>query len=240
MKSILITGASRGVGRALAVKCAKSGAFNKIIINCRQNEAELNKTAALIAEVCDVQCIRSIGDIGDPDYVRSLRELCGPVNVLINNAAISLTGLLIDMTDSEWNDIISTNITSLFNTCHTFAPDMIRQGEGHIINVSSVWGLRGASCEVAYSTTKGAVNAFTMALAKELAPSHVQVNAAALGIVDTEMNSHLSEEELSEIREDIPAGYIATASEAAEFIYKMIDMPKYLTGEVIKFDGGWQ
>ena len=116
---------------------------------------------------------------------------------------------------------------------------MIWEKKGRILNISSVWGIAGASCEVAYSATKGAVNSFTKALAKELAPSNIQVNAAALGIVDTEMNAHLSEDDKEEIREDIPAGYIMSTEDAANAIMKLLEMPPYFTGEVVKIDGGW-
>ncbi len=238
MKSILITGASRGVGRSLALQAARSG-YEKITLCCHTNINELEKLKAEISAMSNSECIISCGDISSIEYIESLRKLSGPVNVLINNAAISLTGLLVDMNPEEWSYIIGTNITSLYNTCHTFVPDMIREKKGRILNISSVWGIAGASCEVAYSATKGAVNSFTKALAKELAPSNIQVNAAALGIVDTEMNAHLSEDDKEEIREDIPAGYIMSTEDAANAIMKLLEMPPYFTGEVVKIDGGW-
>ena len=148
-------------------------------------------------------------------------------------------GLLTDMTSDDWNETVSTNITSVFNTCHAFIPDMVREKTGRIINISSVWGLVGASCEVAYSAAKGAVNAFTKALAKELAPSGIAVNAAAFGVIDTDMNRHLSEEDRVSLEEEIPVGRMATPEEAAELIVKLSEMPAYFTGEVVKFDGGW-
>ena len=200
----------------------------------------VNDSLRQVFQDTPARCIASLGDVGDIKYVEKLHETIGDIDVLVNNAAISITGLLTDMEPSEWDKIIKTNITSVYNTCHTFAPGMIRKKEGKILNISSVWGLRGASCEVAYSATKGAVNAFTQAFAKELAPSNVQVNAAALGIVDTEMNSNLSPEDKSYIIEEIPAGYIMTADEAARSIMSLIDMPPYFTGEVVKIDGGWQ
>ncbi len=239
MKSILITGASRGVGRSLALLSARSG-YDKIILTCHKQLEELEKTKNEIEMDGGPECLISCGDISSIEYVESLRELSGPVDVLINNAAISLTGLLMDMTPDEWSHIIGTNVTSLYNTCHTYIPDMIRNKSGKIINISSVWGLRGASCEVAYSATKGAVNSFTMALAKELAPSNIQVNAAALGIVDTDMNSHLTDEDREDICSEIPAGYIMSTDEAAGSIMKLLEMPAYFTGEIVKIDGGWQ
>ena len=161
------------------------------------------------------------------------------MELLINNAAVSYVGLLTDMTGEDWDETVSTNLTSVFNTCHAFVPDMVREKEGRIINVSSVWGLVGASCEVAYSATKGAVNAFTKALAKELAPSGIPVNAAAFGVIDTDMNRNLSDEDRSALEEEIPVGRMATPDEAAQLIVKLSEMPEYFTGEVVKFDGGW-
>jgi 3-oxoacyl-[acyl-carrier protein] reductase len=143
------------------------------------------------------------------------------------------------MRPEEWDALLRTNLTSLYNTCHTFVPDMVSAGHGKILNISSVWGISGASCEVAYSASKGAVNSFTRALARELAPSHIQVNALALGIVDTRMNAHLSPEEKAEIVSQIPAGYIASPEEAAEAALRLLAMPEYVSGEVVRADGCW-
>ena len=144
-----------------------------------------------------------------------------------------------DMNPDEWRQTVAVNLDSVYNTCHEVLPYMVKEKRGRIINISSVWGLVGASCEVAYSATKGAVNAFTKALAKELAPSGIRVNAAAFGVIDTDMNRHLSEEDRSQLEEEIPIGRMASPEEAADFIMKLIDMPDYFTGEVVKFDGGW-
>ena len=143
------------------------------------------------------------------------------------------------MSPEQWDALIRTNLTSLYNTCHTYVPDMVRAQAGRVLNISSVWGIAGASCEVAYSASKGAVNAFTKALAKELAPSRIRVNALALGIVDTRMNGHLSEKETAEIRDQIPAGYIVSPEEAAEAALRLLQMPEYFNGEVVRFDGCW-
>ena len=220
MSTLLITGASRGVGRALALACARSGNYSKIILNGGSDSAAL-------------------GDVGDLSYVESLRRDYGPVDVLVNNAAVSWVGLLTDMRPGEWDALLRTNLTSLYNTCHTFVPDMVSARSGRILNISSVWGISGASCEVAYSASKGAVNSFTRALARELAPSHIRVNALALGIVDTRMNAHLSEEETAEIVSQIPAGYILSPEEAAQAALRLLEMPEYFNGEVVRLDGCW-
>lgn len=239
MSTLLITGASRGVGRALALACAATGRWSKIVLGGGRDAAALQDTARRVSAAGDLVCAAAPGDIGDLAFTESLRERFGPVDTLVNNAGISLTGLLTDTSPGDWDRLMRTNVTALYNTCHTFVPDMVSAGGGQILNVSSVWGLCGASCEVAYSASKGAVNAFTRALAKELAPSHVRVNAIALGMVDTRMNARLTEKETAEIRDSIPAGYIASPEEAAEAILRLLEMPEYFTGEIVRFDGGW-
>ena len=239
MSTILITGASRGIGRAVALACVASGRFSKIILNGGHDAAALQETSRLVSTAGDLLCVSSLGDVGDLAYVQSLRQAYGPADVLVNNAGISWTGLLTDMAPAEWDAMIRTNLTSLYNVCHTYVPDMVSRGAGKILNVSSVWGQAGASCEVAYSAAKGAVNAFTMALAKELAPSGIQVNALAPGMVDTRMNSHLSQDETDAIRDQIPAGYIASPEEIARAAMNLLDMPPYFTGQVVRLDGAW-
>lgn len=240
MKTCLITGASRGIGRELAVILAGKGEYGRLIVNCRQNAEELEKTRLLALEAGCPEVIAAVGDAGDHAFVKSLREKYGPVDTLVNNAGAAYFGLLTDMTPEDWEGIIRTDLTSVFNTCSVFAPDMVSAKEGRILNISSVWGLVGASCEVAYSAAKGAVNAFTKALAKELGPSNVRVNAIAFGIVDTDMNSRLSEEEKASLADEVPMGRMAKAHEAALAAAKLLEMPPYFTGEVVKVDGGWQ
>ena len=239
MSTILITGASHGVGRAFALACAQSGRFSKIILNGGSDKAALEDTARRVLAAGDLVCVPDVGDVGDLAYVESLRERFGPVDTLVNNAGISRFGLLTDTSPEDWDRLMRVNVTALYNTCRTYVPDMVSAGGGQILNVSSVWGLAGASCEVAYSATKGAVNAFTKALAKELAPSHIRVNAIALGIVDTRMNARLTEKETAEIRDQIPAGYIASPEEAAQAMLRLLDMPEYFNGEIVRFDGCW-
>lgn len=163
----------------------------------------------------------------------------GSIDVLINNAGISHIGLLQDMSIDEWNNIISINLTSVFSCCKLAIPYMLRAGHGSIINISSVWGVAGASCEVAYSATKGGINAFTKALAKELAPSGINVNAIACGVMDTEMNSCFTDEEIKNIIEEIPAGRMGCPDEAAALALSLSEGSSYLTGQVIVLDGGY-
>lgn len=239
MSSILITGASNGIGRAFALACAVSGRYTKILLNSGHDAAALEETARRVSAAGDLVCIPALGDVGDLAYIEDLHHRFGPVDTLVNNAAVSSIGLLTETSPEEWDRLIRTNVTALYNTSHTYVPDMVSAGGGQILNVSSVWGLCGASCEVAYSAAKGAVNAFTRALAKELAPSHIRVNAIAPGIVDTRMNGHLSEQEKAEIRDQIPAGYIVSPEEVAQAMLRLLEMPEYFNGEIVRLDGGW-
>lgn len=239
MNSIIITGASRGIGRAAALLLSKE--YDYLAIAGR-NSALLEDTAELVranGAICHTFC----GDVSDYAFsevmTSSVLSEAGHIDALINNAGISMVGLFTDMTPDQWHKILDVNLTSMYNTCHNAVPAMVQRKSGRIINISSVWGLTGASCEVAYSATKSAINGFTKALAKELAPSHIAVNAIAFGAVDTDMNSHLNAEDKSMLEDDIPYGKMATPEEAAICIKNILSMPEYMTGDVIKFDGGW-
>lgn len=239
-KTILITGSSRGIGKAIALKFAHMG-YN-IIINCAHNEEELNRTKEEI-EACRVPCLSFLGDMGDYNTVQELfcriADRYGSIDVLVNNAGISYIGLLTDMSPDDWNHIITTNLTSVYNCCSLAIPHMLKKKSGKIINISSVWGNVGAACEVAYSASKGGMNAFTKALAKELGPSNIQVNAIACGAIDTEMNHFLSNEERIKLIDEIPADRLGRADEVAELTYQLAQGNEYLTGQIIGLDGGW-
>ena len=161
------------------------------------------------------------------------------LDLLINNAGISYIGLLQDMTLNEWRRIINVNLDSAFLTSRAALNLMIPKQSGRIINISSIWGERGASMEVAYSASKGGLNAFTRALAKEVAPSNIQVNAIACGVIDTEMNRCFSTEEMASIIEEIPADRLGLPSEVASLAVSLASAPAYLTGQVITIDGGF-
>lgn len=244
MKTALITGASRGIGRATALRLAQEGSYPLLCLTAHTNEALLSSTADEIRSAFPEQAVMcSIGDIGDISYAETLRDSLhkagGTVALLINNAAISFHGLLMDQTPEEWDRVIRTNLTSIYNTCHTFVKDLMSTDIGRIINVSSIWGAVGASCEVAYSAAKGGVNAFTQALAKELALSHVAVNAVQPGVVDTEMNNNLSPEEKAELAAELPSGRFVSPEEVAEAILLLSRMPASVTGTILRVDGGW-
>lgn len=239
-KTVLVTGASRGIGKAIAVKYAKKGC--NVAVNCIHSEERLAQTRREI-ESYQTECLAFLGDMGNPADCQALfkkiRKQFGGVDVLVNNAGISYIGLLQDMTSDDWDRIVRTNLTSVFNCCRLAIPYMVEKKCGKIINISSVWGVAGASCEVAYSATKGGINAFTKALAKELAPSGIQVNAIACGAIDTEMNHFLNQEELIDLIDEIPAGRLGKAEEVADLAYHLGYKGSYLTGQVIGLDGGW-
>ncbi|MFV0342880.1 MAG: elongation factor P 5-aminopentanone reductase [Anaerocolumna sp.] len=239
-KTVLVTGASRGIGKAIALKFAREG-YN-LVITCLKNQEALMETKKEI-ESLSVVCLSFVGDMGDFETVKHLKSMIKEryrgIDILINNAGISHIGLLTDMDISDWNKIIQTNLTSVFNCCHLFAPDMIKKGYGKIINISSVWGITGASLETAYSASKGGVNAFTKAFAKELAPSNIQVNAIACGAIDTQMNHFLSEEDTVALKEEIPAGRFGKPEEVATLAHQLASGNDYLNGQIITLDGAW-
>lgn len=231
--TVIVTGASGGIG------CATVRAFSKAgypVLATARNEEIMHSLRAETG--CEYIC----GDIRDTDFVRSLfiaAQKKGQVAALINNAAISYIGVLQEMTTEAWDDVIDTNLRSVFLTCREVIPLFLKQGCGSIVNISSVWGNVGASCEVAYSASKGGVNAFTRALARELAPSHIRVNAAAFGTIDTEMNAFLSPEERSALEDEIGMGRFGTPEEAADLILDLSVNHPYLTGQIITMDGSW-
>ena len=239
--TILITGASRGIGKAIAIRFAQEG--YSLVINCRKSADALADLKKELENTYHVSVLTSVGNIGDFEYVKNLFEEAksafGGIDIVINNAGISHIGLLSDMTPEEWQNIINTNLSSVFYTSKYAIPYMLSKQQGKIINISSVWGNIGASCEVAYSASKGGMNSFTKALAKELAPSNIQVNAIACGCIDTEMNHCFSEEERQDLIQEIPAGRFGKPEEVAELVYNLVSEHSYLTGQIITFDGGW-
>lgn len=238
-KVALITGASRGIGRKCALLFAKYG--YDVAINSR-SVIDLEETSRDI-QALGVDCLALPGDVGDHAQVRDifarLKKRFGTIDVLVNNAGTAHIGLLHEMTIEEWHRIIETNLTSVFNCCHQAIPLMLSGHSGKIVNVSSIWGNVGASCEVAYSASKGGINAFTKALARELAPSHIQVNAIACGLIDTTMNAGFDSDDMLALIDEIPASRIGRPEEAAQLIYDLCAGHDYLTGQIITLDGGW-
>lgn len=240
-KTVLITGASRGIGASIARKFAKEG--YQLVLNCNSSKDLLNTLADDLIKTYHAQVLCCIGDIGQYSFVESMfeqiKEKFHKLDVLVNNAGISYIGLLTDMSITEWNSMIDTNLTSVFSCSKLAIPMMLSQQSGKIINISSVWGISGASCEVAYSASKGGVNALTKALAKELALSNIQVNAIACGVIDTQMNACFSLEEKEALIDEIPAGRFGKPEEVAQVAFELAQSVSYLTGQIITIDGGF-
>ena len=237
MKSVLITGASRGIGKATALKFAEEGYTT--YLTCSKSITELNDVRNQIDAMSKAPCSIFQCDASDYKKVEEMFKMLPALDIVINNAGIAYYGLLQDMTPDQWQNIINTNLSSIFYTSKLCIPGMLAKGEGRIINISSIWGNDGGSYEVAYSASKGGVNTFTKALAKELAPSNIAVNAIAFGAIDTEMNGHLDEEERCALMDEIPAGRFGTTKEAADMVWQIANAPSYLTGQVITMSGGY-
>ncbi|MBQ7774483.1 MAG: 3-oxoacyl-ACP reductase FabG [Lachnospiraceae bacterium] len=236
-KTALITGASRGIGQAIAQTFAAQG--YDLILTCIHNIDALQELASRLESQYPISCHAYQVDMGSYEAVSTLFAQINTLDVLINNAGISYVGLLSDMTCEEWSRVMHTNLDACFYTCKHAIPLMLQKHAGRIINISSVWGNVGASMEVAYSASKGGVNTFTKALAKELAPSNIQVNAIACGLIDTDMNKCFSEEDLQYIIEEIPADRMGKPEEVASLALQLAAAPSYLTGQILTIDGGW-
>lgn len=236
-KKVLVTGASRGIGKAVASMFASSGC--DLYMTCHKNSRLLDSFAEELREKYGIKCKCYTFPIYDEEKVAEMFRDISYLDILVNNAGISYVGLLTDMTYGEWREVIDTNLSACFLTCRSAVPEMVRRRHGKIINISSVWGNIGASMEVAYSASKGGVNAFTRALAKELGPSNVQVNAIACGVIDTDMNKCFEREEMNALVQEIPSDRIGRPEEVAALVKLLCTGNEYLTGQVITLDGGW-
>ena len=241
MKTVLITGASRGIGAAIAKKLNTS--YNLILTYKENKDKALNLLEDLRKENPNVIAVKC--DVKNEDEINSLFDLAeknfSHVDILINNAGISYFGLIQDMTLSDWNEILRTNLSSIFLTSKRAIPNMVCQKSGVIINISSIWGSLGASLEVAYSATKGGVNSFTKALSKELLPSNIRVNAISPGIVDTDMTKFdLSEDDKKSLKEDLIEKRFAKSEEIANLVEFLIsEKGSYITGSIFDINGGF-
>nr|WP_297704375.1 SDR family NAD(P)-dependent oxidoreductase [uncultured Butyrivibrio sp.] len=237
-RKVFITGASRGIGRSIAASFAEE--HDDLFLVCRKNIEELEKYASELEKKYGITAKAFKCDVGSFEELKKVFEQIDDIDILINNAGVAWIGLLTDMDVSDWKNVMSTNLDSVFYTSKLAAPMMVKKQKGRIINISSVWGSVGASCEVAYSASKGGVNSFTRALAKELAPSRISVNAIACGVIDTDMNrQHLTQEDMEELRNEIPMDRLGSAEEVAQLVLKLSDAPEYMTGQIITIDGGW-
>lgn len=236
MKNVLITGGSRGIGRACVEKFVREGYTVSFIYN------NSDSVATELSVLTGAHPIKA--DISNPDSAKAACEKAiaqmGSVDILINNAGISLIKLFTDTTNDDYYNIMNTNLGGTFFVTREISRVMIANHFGRIVNIGSMWGKVGASCEVAYSTSKSAIEGFTKALAKEFGPSGITVNCIEPGVINTEMNSELDEATLKELCDETPVGKIGDANELAEFIYLIAtEKSGFLTGQVIGFDGGF-
>lgn len=235
----IVTGGAKGIGKAIVEELAKSEI--KVILNYNHSEEqaievkeELCKKGHTV-EICKA-------DVSNPEEVKNLvtfaKNTFGPIDILINNAGIDKFQLFTDITNEDWDEIISNNLNSVFYMTQEVVKDMINNKSGCIINISSIWGMVGASCEVAYSVSKAGIDGLTKSLAKELAPSGIRVNSIAPGFIMTDMNKDFSEKELEEIKEQIPLGKFGKPEDIAKCV-KWLIKDNYTTGQIISPNGGW-
>lgn len=240
-KTAIITGSSRGIGRGVAERLAREG-YN-VCINYREREDKATELCEkLRAEGLSAMTFQA--DVSDRAAVNAMvdkvHEVFGPVTTLINNAGVAGQALFQDITDEIWNRYFSVNLNGAFHTIQAVLPDMLHAHSGSIINVSSIWGLRGASCEVTYSCTKGALIALTRSLAMELAPSQIRVNCVAPGVINTDMVQVLGQEVLDDLARTTPIGRLGTPEDiAAAVAYFASDEASFVTGQVLCADGGF-
>ena len=236
---VVVTGGSRGIGAEIVKTLANEN--YKVILNYNNSKEQAEKIQQeLLEQGKQIEIIKA--DVSKKEEAEKLIQFSlnkfNKIDVLINNAGISQEGLFTDVTEEEWQKIINTNLNSVFYCTQQALKYMIQKQQGCIINISSIWGETGASCEVAYSTTKAAINGMTKALAKEVGPSNIRVNAIAPGIIDTDMNKNLTTEELEQIKEEIPLNKIGKAIDIAKCVKWLVE-DEYTTGQIISINGGW-
>lgn len=238
-KTAIVTGGSRGIGAAIVEMLVKEG-YNVVINYNKSEEIAKKMKEEFTSKGYTVETFKA--DVSKREEVKKLVEFTiekfKNIDVLINNCGISQIKLFTDITDEDWQNMINTNLNSAFYMCQEVVPNMIHNKKGSIINISSIWGITGASCEVHYSVAKAGVDALSKALAKELGPSGIRVNSIAPGIIDTDMNKHLNEEEIKEIEDEIPLCKIGNVHDIAKCVKWLIE-DEYTTGQVISVNGGW-
>ena len=234
MKNFLITGGSKGIGKECVYAFSKKG--YRVFLNYNKSEEEAKR----ISEETGAVIVKA--NISKSDEVKKMADFIhsqyGKIDVIVNNAGIAEQKLFTDITENDWDNIFNINVKGMFLVTKEFADDMIFRKSGKIINISSMWGITGGSCEVHYSASKAAVIGFTKALAKELGPSGICVNCVAPGVIKTDMNRNLTEDDYRELSEETPLGRIGSAEEVAKVIVFLADDASFITGQVINVDGG--
>lgn len=238
MQTALITGASRGIGSAVARRLAWDGF--RVIINYLHSEAAAKELAEEINRAYGAGCAEIFrADVADREQVARMFASVGGVDVLVNNAGVAQQKLFTDLTEQDWDRLFDVDVKGVFHCCSCALPYMIHGKRGKIVNISSMWGQVGASCEVHYSAAKAAVIGLTKALAKEVGPSGIQVNCVAPGVIQTEMNAHLSESALDALREETPLETLGTAEDiAAAVSFLCGEESAFITGQVFGVNGG--
>lgn len=239
--NVLITGASRGIGAAAARLFAREGW--DVAVGCNRSRAAAEELAGELSAL-GVRAVPIRADVSDPEQaarlVREAEFSLGPLDAVVCSAGVALPQQLFqDTTDGQWRRVMGADLDGVFHTLRAAVPGLVRRQRGSIVTVSSMWGVTGGSCEVPYSAAKAGVIGLTRALAKELGPSHIRVNCVAPGVVATEMNAHLTPEDLLALAEETPLGRIGRAEEVAEAIYFLTsDRASFITGQVLRADGG--
>ena len=239
MKTVIVTGGSKGIGKTIVEELAKKG-YN-VILNYKnsENSAEQIKEN-LIKQGFNIEIFKA--DVSKREEVKSLvkftLEKYRNIDILINNSGIDQVKLFTDITDEDWNTMINNNLNSVFYCTQEVLPTMIKNKKGCIINISSIFGEIGASCESHYSVSKAGIDALTKSLAKELGPSNIRINSIAPGIIDTDMNKNLNIKEINNIKEEIPLGKIGKTLDIAKCVCWLIE-DDYTTGQIISINGGW-
>ncbi len=241
MPYVIITGASRGIGAATAKVFAQKG--YDVVLNYCHSQQKAEDLAAFLRKEYHVQVLPMQADVSNPKeaetFIRSAMVVWGTPSVLVNNAGIAQQKLFTDSTWEEYQTMMNTNAGGVFSCCKAVLPAMIHEKSGAIVNVSSMWGVSGASCEVHYSASKAAVIGLTKALAKEVGPSGITVNCVAPGVIDTEMNGQLSQETLNGLAEETPLSRLGTPEDIARAIYFLASSDAaFITGQVLTVDGG--
>lgn len=231
MKKVLITGGSRGIGAACV--CAFANAGYKVYFTYKSS---IDRAVSLMGQT-GAEAVRA--DVSSAEEMKRAAEIIGGVDIIVNNAGISQIKMFQNISEMDWDNMFDINIKGMFLTVKAFLPHMISRKYGRIINVSSMWGETGGSCEVHYSASKAAVIGFTKALAKELGLSGITVNCVSPGVIETEMNAHLSDDEMELLKDETPMGRIGTAEEIADMILHLADEKSgFITGAVIPVNGG--